>query len=231
MERPHPADLPLRVDRRAVPRTRWTSLLLGSLLLASCAADRSDADTASGGTASARPAQVLLFGDSVARLFGDDLTAAIDWDAELTVDGTDCRRLDRGFDGPCGGVPAGTHVTSGLDGLREAIDGGDRFDAVVVVIANNAALDVDDLDEAMAVLADVPTVWWVTTSVEGRGWRDPNNALLIDLASRDDRARTIDWNTEAGGRDLLADHVHPNEEGQQVLAALVADHLRCGCTP
>lgn len=206
-------------------------LALGALVLGACVVDRSDQDAAAADRGPARPERILLFGDSVARLVGDDLAEVIDWDGTLEVDGTDCRRLDRGFDGPCGGVPAGRHVTSGVDGLRDAIGGGVDFDAVVIVIANNAALDVEDLDQAMAVLAEVPTVWWVTTSVEGRGWRDPNNALLLDLAARDERARTIDWNTESGGRDLLSDHVHPNEEGQQVLAALVADHLRCGCTP
>ena len=38
-------------------------------------------------------------------LVADDLAASLD--APLVVDAVDCRRLDRGFEGPCGGVPAG----------------------------------------------------------------------------------------------------------------------------
>jgi hypothetical protein len=175
--------------------------------------------------------EVLLYGDSVALLLADDL--AVELDAPLVVDAVDCRRLDRRFTGPCGGVPAGTDVPSGLAGLTPAaavLD--DPATAVaVVVIANNAALDADDLDAAMAALATLPRVWWVTTRVEGRAWQDPNNRLLAELAQRDLRGRLIDWFAASDGEGWLVDNVHPGEEGQSALADLIAAHLRCDCTP
>lgn len=175
--------------------------------------------------------EVLLYGDSVALLVADDLAAALD--APLVVDAVDCRRLDRGFTGPCGGVPDGVDVSSGVAGLSAAADMlDDPSTAVaVVVIANNAAIDPGDLDAAMAALAPLPRVWWVTTRVDGRGWQDPNNLLLADRAARDPRAGVIDWFAASEGAGWLVDNVHPGDEGQAALADLVAAHLRCDCTP
>jgi hypothetical protein len=175
--------------------------------------------------------EVLLYGDSVALLVADDLAAELD--APLVVDAVDCRRLDRGFTGPCGGVPGGVDVASGLAALSPAADLlDDPATAVaVVVIANNAAIDAGDLAAAMAALAPLPRVWWVTARVDGRGWQDPNNQLLGDLATRDPRAGVIDWFAASEGAGWLVDNVHPGDEGQAALADLVAAHLRCDCTP
>lgn len=175
--------------------------------------------------------EVLLYGDSVALLVADDL--AIELDAPFVVDAVDCRRLDRGFTGPCGGVPRGVDVPSGVDGLGPAAAMLDEpSDAVaIVVIANNAAIDARDLDQAMALLRPLRRVWWVTARVDGRGWQDPNNALLADLAARDPRAGVIDWFAASEGRGWLVDNVHPGDDGQAALARLVAAHLRCDCTP
>lgn len=175
--------------------------------------------------------EVLLYGDSVALLVADDLAAGLD--APLVVDVVDCRRLDRGFTGPCGGVPAGVAVSSGLAGLTPAAAMLDdpTTAAAVVVIANNAAVDAGDLADAMTALDPLPRVWWVTARVDGRGWQDPNNQLLADLAGRDPRAGVIDWFTASDGQDWLVDNVHPGDEGQAALADLIAAHLRCDCTP
>lgn len=177
---------------------------------------------------------VLLVGDSVLVLAADDL--GLRMGATLHVDAVDCRRLDRGFTGPCGGVPAGVAVAGGLDalsaGLDELADDDIVPDAVVLVVANNAALEPTDLDRAMSAVPDGTTVWWVTTRVADRGWQDPNNAALAALADRDPDAKVIDWFAASEGRDeWLADSVHPNEVGQRALARLIADHVRCDCTP
>ena len=179
----------------------------------------------------ARRDEVLLYGDSVALLVADDLAAELD--APLVVDAVDCRRLDAGFRGPCGGVPAGVDVPSALTDLAPAAALLDEpaTAVAVVVIANNAALGAADLDEAMIALDPVPRVWWVTTRVDGRAWQDPNNELLAELAERDPRARVIDWFNASEGRGWLVDNVHPGDEGQAAFAELVAAHLRCDCTP
>ncbi|MFP5322436.1 MAG: hypothetical protein ACLGIC_11400 [Acidimicrobiia bacterium] len=176
-------------------------------------------------------AELLLFGDSVAVLVADDLARELD--RPLVVDAVDCRRLDLAFTGPCGGVPADEAVDRALDDLAPAVAQLEDPAAAtaVVVLANNAALRADDLDAAMAALAPLPRVWWVTTRVGGRAWQDPNNALLVDLARRDDRARVVDWFAASDGQPWLADHVHPGDEGQAALADLIAAHVRCDCTP
>lgn len=177
---------------------------------------------------------VLVVGDSVAVLVADDLGNEID--ATLHVDAVDCRRLDRGFTGPCGAVPAGATVTGGVDAVAEAVDelaeDGIVPDAAVLVLANNAAVDAADLDAVMAAAAEVPRVWWVNARVLEHGYQDPNNRALDALARRDPRAAVVDWFHASGGQDdWLADLVHPSDEGQRALAALIADHLRCDCTP
>ena len=68
----------------------------------------------------------------------------------------------------------------------------------------------------------------MSTGVAGS---DPNNALLADLSRHDDRAGLIDWFAASQGHDWRADHVHPNDAGQRAMADLIADHLRCDCTP
>ena len=175
--------------------------------------------------------EVLLYGDSVALLVADDLAAGTD--APLVIDAADCRRLDRGFTGPCGGVPSGVEVTGGVEGLPAATAMLDEPStaAAVVFIANNAAIEAADLDAAMAAFAPLPRVWWVTARVDGRGWQDPNNQLLVELAGRDPRAGVIDWFAASDGKGWLVDNVHPGDEGQAALADLVAAHLRCDCTP
>ena len=175
--------------------------------------------------------ELFLFGDSVAVLLADDLAVALD--APMVVDAVDCRRLDAGFDGPCGGVPAGTEVASGLEDLAPAAENLDdpAGAAAVIILANNAALRADDLDEAMAAIPALPRVWWVTARVSGPAWQDPNNRLLAELAERDPRAGVIDWFAASEGQDWLADPVHPNDEGQAALAELVTAHIECDCTP
>lgn len=175
--------------------------------------------------------EVLLYGDSVALLVADDLAAELD--SPLVVDAVDCRRLDRGFTGPCGGVPDDVDVASGVAGLTPAAAMLDEptTATAVVVIANNAAVAASDLEDAMAALGALPRVWWVTARVDGRGWQDPNNQLLADLAARDPRAGVIDWFRASDEQGWLVDNVHPSDEGQAAMADLIAAHVRCDCTP
>lgn len=177
---------------------------------------------------------VMLVGDSVMVLVADDLGNEVD--ATLHVDGADCRRLDRTIVGPCGAVPPGTEVSGGVEAVSVATtsltDLGIVPGAAVLILANNAAVDASDLDAAMAATGDIPRVWWVTTRVADHGYQDPNNGALFDLAARDPRAGVIDWYAASEGHpEWLADGVHPNDAGQAALAALIAEHLRCDCTP
>lgn len=187
----------------------------------------------SGIGAAPAPDHVLMVGDSVLVLVADDVAANLS--SELHVDAADCRRIDADVQGPCGAVPAGTLVDDGIDALgREHADLAARGvvpEAAVVVLANNSSLTDERLDEAMATVADIGRVWWVTTRIDGFGRQDPNNRALADLAARDERARVIDWYAASEGEPWLADHVHPNDAGQLALGRLIADHVACDCVP
>lgn len=179
------------------------------------------------------PEDVLLVGDSVGALIADDV--ALRLSSTVYVDATDCRRIDREVYGPCGGVPTGVRVDSGVDAIEASMTEL-RSDAIqpevaVIVLANNSSLTEEDLAAAMAELDGVERVWWVNTRIEGFGRQNPNNELLLDLARRDPRVGVVDWHGASEGEDWLADHVHPNEEGQRALARMVVGQIRCDCTP
>ena len=179
------------------------------------------------------PDDVLLVGDSVMVLVADDIAVRVS--SELHVDAADCRRIDMDVQGPCGAVPSGTVVADGVEALADQhadlASRGITPDVAVVILANNSSLSAERLDAAMAAVPDVPRVWWVTTRIDGFGRQDPNNAALAALAERDPRARVIDWYEASEDEDWLADHVHPNDDGQRALGRLVARHVACDCVP
>lgn len=172
---------------------------------------------------------VLLVGDSVLVLLLDDLAGRLR--STLQVDGADCRQLGAAVSGPCGGVPAGTRVASGLEALASTRDRERAApDAAVFVLANNATITREELDAAMVASSGIDHVWWVNTRIVGFGRQDLNNRLLDELAAQDPRAGVVDWFGASDGEEWLTDNVHPNEAGQEALAALIEDRLRCGCT-
>lgn len=175
------------------------------------------------------PDDVLLVGDSVLVLVADDLAAQVD--ATLVVDAADCRRIDLTITGPCGGVPDGTAVPSGLAAVTEARRAEKAApEAAVIVLANNSTVTRADVDAVMEATAGIDHVWWVNARIDGLGREDINNQVLADLAEQDPRAGVVDWHGSSEGQDWLADDVHPNEQGQAAMAGLIADRLRCGCT-
>ncbi len=164
----------------------------------------------------------LVAADVTARLGGD-----------VFVDAVDCRRIDQPVRGPCGSVPAGVEVRDGVTSVRTAMAAlaaeGVVPDVAVFALADNSTLTRADLDAAMAAAAGVDRVWWVNTRIDGFGRQDLNNRLLDRFAAGDPRASVVDWHAASDGRPWLADHVHPNAAGQDALAALIADRVRCGC--
>jgi hypothetical protein len=169
---------------------------------------------------------VLLVGDSVLVLIADDLARELD--ATLYVDAVDCRELADASSGGCGGVPEGKTIDSGVEAIERAVgsfDGAELPDAAVLVLANNATITRAGVDAAMAAAAGIERVWWVNARIDGFGRQDLNNAVLDDLARRDPRAGVVDWFGASDGQDWFADHVHPDETGQRVLADLVAKNL------
>ena len=179
------------------------------------------------------PGHVLLVGDSVMVLVTDEIVSHLS--STIHVDAADCRRIDIAVAGPCGGVPAGAEILSGIDAIAgaraELATDGIQPDVAVLILANNSAVTARQLDEAMAAIPDVERVWWVTPRITGFGRQDFNNDELDDLVERDDRARLIDWFTASEGEGWLADNVHPNDAGQRALARLIATHVACDCVP
>lgn len=175
------------------------------------------------------PGEVLLVGDSVLVLVADELAARVS--STLVVDAADCRQIDATITGPCGGVPGGVSVTSGLAAMDDARNAEDAPpDAAVIVLANNSTVTRAEVDAVMDATTGIDHVWWVNARITGFGRQDLNNQVLAELAEQDPRAGLVDWHADSEGQDWLADNVHPNEPGQAALAALIADRLRCGCT-
>ena len=183
------------------------------------------------GSGPGAPDSVLLVGDSVLVAVADELATMLD--ATLHVDAVNCRKLVEPIDGGCGGVPAGVVVEGGVAAVERALrqPAAGPPDAVVLVLANNATFEPDDLDAAMGATAGVERVWWVNARIDGFGRQDINNRLLQDLAVRDPRAGVIDWFGASAGEDWFVDHVHPDDEGQAQLGRLIAGHVSCGCVP
>lgn len=181
-----------------------------------------------GDDAGALPDDLLLVGDSVLVLVADDLAERID--ATLRVDAADCRRIDQAVSGPCGGVPEGATIASGLTAILDAREG-ERTPpgAAVLVLANNSTITRDHVDAVMEATAGIDQVWWVNARIQGLGRQDLNNQVLAELVETDPRAGLVDWYGASEAQSWLADPVHPNEDGQTALAELIEDRLVCGC--
>lgn len=168
------------------------------------------------------PHEVLFVGDSVLVSIEDELDRQ--GEVEADVYAVECRALESPAYGPCGSVPAGTTITSGLDAVSEALDEHPDPDAIVLVLANNSRVTDEAVDEAMALVPNDRPVWWVLPLVD-REWEQDNVDTLRAAQRRHPAIGIIDWPALARGKPWLRDEVHPNDTGQQALASLIINRL------
>ena len=159
-------------------------------------------------TAPLSEAPVFLFGDSVLLGAKEEVPAALPG-REVVVEAVGSRRLPQ--------------VIQVLDGRREELAG-----AVVVMDVGNNYLPeegsfADQIDEAMAILADSPRVVWVTLAEKWPS-RVELNAAIRDAPARWPTAVVADWAPVAAAHpELLDDGLHLTDAGADALARLIAE--------
>lgn len=124
-----------------------------------------------------------------------------------------------------------------LDGEvgRDLVDGPDVLSSIkntqglgniiLIALGSNGKIEADDLSQIMEI-ADGRKVLFVNTS-HTQPWQDYINEQLADFCKKTDNAYLVDWYSYAKGKkELFAqDLVHPNVEGSQYYAKIVARAL------
>src|SRR5262249_37510826 len=109
-----------------------------------------------------------------------------------------------------------------LERLEQYRDAGELPPVVVVQTGENGPLYADDIRALHATLRDVPRVVLVTVREPEASWSDDTNAKLREMTTVWPQARIADWHAASADPDLLWDGAHPNEQGAQVYARVVA---------
>lgn len=175
---------------------------------------------------------VVMVGDSITQGSRDELQAAFTTAGitEARIDGETGRRIEVGNgkgDAPLSGV----RTIYGM--LAEGVEP----DAWVIGLGTNdigsypsAEAYADLIDLVLGMLpVSTPLVW---VNAYRRQYLDDTNVFNLVLHQRiTDRpnARLVDWFAAVTALDadlLQSDHLHPNQQGQQVLAMLVIDALQ-----
>ncbi len=99
----------------------------------------------------------------------------------------------------------------------------------MIALGTNDVLQYDGAEEYRAAIgalltavpADAPVVWVDTYLAEDPGQCDEFNSALRDTLDFRGTASVADWAAVASGEGVLADGIHPSDEGTQQFAAVV----------
>ena len=107
--------------------------------------------------------------------------------------------------------------------LRELRESGQLGDFVVIHLGSNGILNDAMFDRMMAVLGDVPRVFFMTVSVP-REWESRVNDVLRRGAARNGNASILEWwgATQSRPEIFGPDGVHIGPSGAQLIVDLVA---------
>ncbi len=121
----------------------------------------------------------------------------------------------------------GRQVDDGIEILEARRAAGTLPDVVVVNLGVNGPLYVAQFERAMAALAEVDRVVWITVKVP-RPWESHTNRVLAQQVPRYPNAVLVDWHAATVGRPELfwKDGYHPRGEGSQLYASLIAAAIR-----
>jgi hypothetical protein len=170
-----------------------------------------------------RPGPVLLVGDSIFFLAGEDMDRALQADGwTVTIDAH-----------PGAGIQGGGYTPLDWPARLQELAGSVHPRAVVVELGTNGCDGCPSLAQAidadLASLGDVDPVLWLTVNTEGprADLGRQVNAALADAAERHDNLHLLRYDRWMHGRtDLVpADDVHPTAAGNEALARHVGDAL------
>jgi peptidoglycan/LPS O-acetylase OafA/YrhL len=111
--------------------------------------------------------------------------------------------------------------------LREKQAAGQLSSIVVLHVGNNGPLNVEQFDQIMQVLAQVPRVVFVNVKVP-RFWEGPNNSVIAEGIKRYPNSTLVDWYGATINRPELFwdDGIHLRSEGAAIYAELVAGAIK-----
>jgi hypothetical protein len=111
--------------------------------------------------------------------------------------------------------------------LQTRRDTGRLADVVVVHLGNNSYVSPERVNELLDVLAGVPRVVLINTSVP-RSWEGPSNESIAAAMAGHPNSVLLDWRSASAGRyDLFwNDGVHLRPEGARLFAELIAEKAR-----
>ena len=135
--------------------------------------------------------------------------------------------LNRILDNPAFGADVGLQPAGVIEILQKRRAAGRLGETVVVHTGNNGSFTAEQFDEMMRVLADVPRVVFVNVKAP-RPWERRNNDVIAEGVRRYPKnALLADWHAASAGRPELFvdDGIHPQPEGQQLYADLIAARL------
>lgn len=112
-----------------------------------------------------------------------------------------------------------------LQRLKDYRDAGSLPPVVVVQTGENSPVSDADLKGLKKVLRGVPRVVIMNLRYPGESWIDDTNEQLERLVADWPQATIADWRSASDNPDLLWDGTHPNEKGDDVYAATVAEAL------
>jgi hypothetical protein len=107
--------------------------------------------------------------------------------------------------------------------VRARRDAGQLGDVVVIHIGSNGPFSAEKFDDLMAQLAGVRRVVIVTVKVPRR-WEGPNNAMLVEGATRYPNVVLVDWHAASADHPELfrPDGIHLRPAGARLYADLIA---------
>ena len=94
---------------------------------------------------------------------------------------------------------------------------------LILELGTNGPVDGDQLLSTLRSLGPMERIVLVNTQVP-RPWQSDVNQTITQVATELPHTTVVDWNTASAGRPdyFYADGVHPNPDGAQVMASLIA---------
>jgi peptidoglycan/LPS O-acetylase OafA/YrhL len=151
-------------------------------------------------------AKVLIVGDSVSLGAEEALKAAL---PNATVDAKISRQL-----------------LVGPQVLREHLDAGEEYDAIIVELGNNGVAQKSQFEDVVAALDGRPA--YLVTNRVAEGFEGANNELIREVAAEHENVGIIDWYGASAGHSeyLYDDGLHLTEGlGAPAFAALFRQAL------
>ncbi|MFM9099270.1 MAG: acyltransferase family protein [Actinomycetota bacterium] len=98
---------------------------------------------------------------------------------------------------------------------------------VILNLGNNNRLVEKDVIELMEIIKNQPRIIIVNTAVP-RSWRDENNAIIANVASRYPNATLVDWNLLSANHPeyFASDGVHLNPPGVNAYVSAILEKLK-----